>query len=84
MPTPSWAQGTFDTADPYCRNIPKGAPAGTKPEPAAVVRLVVTDSTGAEDGPFRLRLADKCPAVHVKKAKSKSGTRSKATTKSTT
>jgi len=81
MASPDWAEGTFDTTDPYCPNIPKGAPAGTKPEPGAVVELVVTDSTGAEDGPFRLRLAGKCPAVHAnakpkasKKTGSKTGT----------
>jgi hypothetical protein len=72
MAAPNWAEGTFDTTDPYCPNIPKGSPAGTKPEPGAVVELVVSDTTGAEDGPFRLRLAGKCPAVHVKpKVKSK-------------
>ena len=72
MAAPNWAEGTFDTIDPYCPNIPKGAPANARPEPGAVVQLVVTDTTGAEDGPFRLRLLGKCPAVHVKpKAKSK-------------
>ena len=74
MAAPNWAEGTFDITDPYCPNIPKGSPAGTKPEPGAVVELVVSDTTGAEDGPFRLRLAGKCPAVHVKpKSKSKTG-----------
>ncbi len=66
MASPDWAEGTFDTTEPYCANIPPGSPAGTKPEPAAVVELVVSDSTGAEDGPFRLRLDGKCPAVRVK------------------
>jgi hypothetical protein len=66
LPTPDWAEGTIDTTEPYCANIPPGAKAGTKPDPAAVVELVVSDSTGAEDGPFRLRLAGKCPAVKVK------------------
>lgn len=66
MAAPNWAVGTFDTTDPYCPNIPKGSPAGTKPEHGAIVELVVSDTTGAEDGPFRLRLAGKCPAVHVK------------------
>jgi hypothetical protein len=64
--SPDWSEGTFDTTEPYCANIPPGSKAGTKPDPAAVVELVVSDSTGAEDGPFRLRLAGKCPAVHVK------------------
>jgi hypothetical protein len=72
LPAPDLAQGFIDTTDPYCANIPPGSPAGTRPEPTAVVELVVTDTTGAEDGPFRLRLSSKCPAVHVvKKTKPK-------------
>ena len=66
MASPDWAEGTLDTTEPYCANIPPGSKAGTKPDPAAVVELVVSDTTGAEDGPFRLRLAGKCPAVHAK------------------
>jgi hypothetical protein len=69
MPAPDWAEGTFDTSEPYCANIPAGSKAGTKPDPTAVVELVVSDTTGAEDGPFRLRLGGKCPAVHVKPKK---------------
>jgi hypothetical protein len=79
MPAPNWAEGTIDTTDPYCPTIPKGSPAGTKPEPGAVVELVVSDTTGAEDGPFRLRLAGKCPPVHVEpKVKSKTTTGGRA------
>ena len=80
MAAPNWAEGTFDLTEPYCANIPKGSPTGTKPDPAAVVQLVVSDTTGAEDGPFRLRLAGKCPVVHVKskvKSKSKAGSKSR-------
>jgi hypothetical protein len=66
MASPDWAEGTFDTTESYCANIPPGSKAGTKPDPAAVVELVVSDTTGAEDGPFRLRLAGKCPVVHAK------------------
>jgi hypothetical protein len=66
MASPDWAEGTFDTTEPYCANIPPGSKAGAKPDPAAVVELVVSDTTGAEDGPFRLRLAGKCPPVHAK------------------
>jgi hypothetical protein len=85
MAAPNWAEGTIDLTEPYCANIPKGSPAGTKPDPSAVVQLVVSDTTGAEDGPFRLRLAGKCPAVHIKpklKTKTKGGKSSgaKATT----
>lgn len=66
VPAPDWAEGTFDTSEPYCANIPAGAKPGTKPDPTAVVEVVVSDTTGAEDGPFRLRLDGKCPAVRVK------------------
>ena len=68
---PDFIQGSFDTTEPYCANIPPGSPAGTQPDPTAVVQLVVSDTTGAEDGPFRLRLNGSCPAVHVVKAKPK-------------
>jgi hypothetical protein len=71
LPAPDSAQGSFDTSDPYCANIPAGSPAGTNPEPTALVDLVVTDTTGAEDGPFRLRLNSSCPVVHVVKVKPK-------------
>ena len=71
LPAPDSVQGSFDTSDPYCANIPAGSPAGTQPEPTALVELVVTDTTGAEDGPFRLRLHGSCPAVHVVKVKPK-------------
>lgn len=80
MASPDWAEGTFDATEPYCPNIPAGSPAGTKPDPGAVVELVVSDSTGAEDGPFRLRLAGKCPAVHAT-SKSKSKSKSKSAVK---
>lgn len=53
--------GSFDTTDPYCANVPPGSRKGAKPEPAALVQLVVTDATGAEDGPFRLGLTPGCP-----------------------
>jgi hypothetical protein len=80
MAAPNWAEGTIDLTEPYCANIPKGSPAGTKPDPSAVVQLVVSDTTGAEDGPFRLRLAGKCPAVHIKsKVKTKAKAGSQAT-----
>jgi hypothetical protein len=76
MAAPNWAEGTIDTTDPFCPSIPKGSPAGTKPTPGAIVELVVSDTTGAEDGPFRLYPSSKCPKVHVKpkvKSTTKSG-----------
>jgi hypothetical protein len=62
MAAPNVAEGQIDTTDPYCPFIPKGSPKGTKPQPGAVVQLVVSDTTGAEDGPFRLYLSGKCPS----------------------
>jgi hypothetical protein len=60
LAAPDYASGTIDTSDPYCAGIPPGSPAGTKAEPQAIVQLVVTDATGAQDGPFRLELAPAC------------------------
>jgi hypothetical protein len=62
MAAPNTAEGQLDTTDPLCPYIPKGSPAGAKPQPGAVVELVVSDTTGAEDGPFRLFLSGKCPS----------------------
>jgi hypothetical protein len=56
-------QGSFDLTDPYCKNLPKGAKPGTLAEPQAFVEYVVTDATGAQDGPFRLSLNPACPRV---------------------
>lgn len=67
LPAPDYVHGTFDTTAPYCPSIPQGSPALTKPLPQALVQLVVTDSTGAEDGPFRLGLTSACKPVHVAK-----------------
>lgn len=75
MASPDWAEGALDTTEPYCANIPPGSPTGTKPDPSAVVELVVSDTTGAEDGPFRLRLNGKCPSPTAKvKTKTKTKT----------
>jgi hypothetical protein len=59
----SWADGTIDTIDPYCKNLPAGAKPGTPAEPQALVQLVVSDVSGAQDGPFRLNSTKTCPAV---------------------
>jgi hypothetical protein len=56
-------RGSVDTSDPFCANLPKNAKPGTKPEPAAFAQLVVTDGTGAQDGPFRLWLEPGCKPV---------------------
>jgi hypothetical protein len=62
IPAPGVIEGSLDTTDPLCPYIPKGSPKGAKPQPGAVVELVVSDTTGAEDGPFRLYLTGKCPS----------------------
>ena len=59
----SYTEGSIDTTDPYCKNLPTGAKPGTPAEPQAFVQLVVTDTSGAEDGPFKLAYKGKCPKV---------------------
>lgn len=71
MTAPDFATGTIDTSDPYCSNIPAGSKPGTKPEQTARVWLVVTDTNGAEDGPFLLTYDGKCPKVKAPKPGSK-------------
>jgi hypothetical protein len=59
----SWADGTIDTARPYCKNFIWGQKPGTPAQPRALVQLLVTDTTGAQDGPFRLYYTGTCPAI---------------------
>ncbi len=59
----NYASGTLDLTDPYCKALPVGAKPGTPAEPQAIVDVIVTDSTGAQDGPFRLNLTGGCPKV---------------------
>jgi hypothetical protein len=69
----SYAEGAFDTTDPYCGIHP--ASTGTSPvatskaEATAVVQLVVSDVSGAEDGPFTLASTVACPTPKPKKHK---------------
>jgi len=57
-------QGSITLDEPYCKYLPKGAKPGTAAVPRAIVEFVVTDSTGAEDGPFALGLkGSTCPKV---------------------
>lgn len=63
-----FAQGSVDPVQAYCKHLPtnangKTAKPGTPAVPQAVVQLVVTDYTGAEDGPFSLGPAKACPKV---------------------
>jgi hypothetical protein len=63
-----FAAGTVDPIQAYCKHLPttasgKLAKPGTPAVPQALVQLVVTDYTGAEDGPFTLWPANACPKV---------------------
>ena len=63
-----FAQGSVDPLQAYCKHLPtdangKTAKPGTPAVPQAKVQLVVTDYTGAEDGPFNLGPAKACPKV---------------------
>lgn len=60
--------GTFDPSDPYCGGVAAGAKPGTPALPRAAVELVVSDDTGAQDGPFRLNLSPACrsPKKHTR------------------
>jgi len=76
LPAPDYAEGWIDTSVPYCSYLPKGS---TRAVPQAIVQLVVTDTNGVQDGPFRLSLSPRCRPVTKKKAKSsktKSGAKS--------
>lgn len=86
------AVGSIDPIGPYCRHLPLDAygktitKPGTLAIPKAVVQLVVTDYTGAEDGPFTLGSTAKCPRVPAvvptpKPAKKKATSKKKATKK---
>jgi hypothetical protein len=56
-------QGSFDLTDPYCKSLPPHAKPGTLATPQAIVQVIVTDYTGAQDGPFRLSPNTACPRV---------------------
>ncbi len=77
LPSPEFVEGTFDTTDPYCGTLPTKATtkaktkASSKAEPQAVVSLIVSDVTGAEDGPFTLNLKPACKAQHATKKSAK-------------
>jgi hypothetical protein len=63
-----FAEGSVDPIQAYCKHLAtnangKTAKPGTAAVPQAVVQLVVTDYTGAQDGPFDLGPAKACPKV---------------------
>jgi len=57
------ASGSIDLVAPYCAYLPPKAKAGTPAVPRAIVSVVVTDNTGAEDGPFYLAMTPACKKV---------------------
>jgi hypothetical protein len=88
-----FAVGSVDPVQAYCKHLPttaagKLAKPGTAAVPQAIVQLVVSDYTGAEDGPFTLSPAKACPKVpnfvpapKVTTKPKKSNTKNKATIK---
>jgi hypothetical protein len=57
------ASGAVDLIAPYCKSLPAKAKPGTRAIPRAIVQLIVTDATGAMDGPFPLGMSRRCPQV---------------------
>ena len=55
--------GSIDLTEQYCKYLPVGAKPGTLAAPQAVVNLIVTNTTGAQNGPIRLDLAAACKKV---------------------
>jgi len=77
-----FGEGSIDPIQAYCKHFPTGATPGTAAVPTALVQLVVTDATGAQDGPFTLRRTTACPkvanVVPTPKAKKKTKTKGKS------
>jgi hypothetical protein len=57
------ANGSLDPIDEYCKHLPTGGKPGTPAIPRLQVQVIVTDVSGASDGPFRLSFASSCPSV---------------------
>jgi hypothetical protein len=84
--------GSVDPVAQYCKHLPRRsrratyARAGTAAIPQGIAQLVVTDSTGAQDGPFKVRYTAACPkvpnvvpAAKAKKAKKATSSHTAAT-----
>lgn len=63
VPAGDLVEGSLQLTAPYCSYLPAHAKAGTPAVPRAVVDLIVTDASGAEDGPFELAPTARCPKV---------------------
>lgn len=57
------ASGSIDPILPFCRHFGPHPKPGSRPIPQALVQVVVTNTTGAQDGPFQLNLSPACPKV---------------------
>lgn len=69
--------GSVDLSASYCKYLPAKAKPDTLAVPRANVQLLVSDETGAEDGPFDLKLNKACPKVtNVVPARSKKTSKS--------
>jgi hypothetical protein len=90
-----YVDGTIDLGGTYCKHFPTPAKGktlrpGTPAIQTARVQLIVTDWSGAQDGPFALREPKACPSVPntvpqpvaTKKATTKKSTSSKKKTSS--
>lgn len=80
--TSEWntVQGSFDPTAAYCAYYPPGARKGSRPVARDQVELIVSNNTGAEDGPFPLALARACPAPKAPWAKDKQNAKHKSVT----
>jgi hypothetical protein len=82
--------GSIDLINPYCKHLPttlnNGKPAtpGSLATPTATVWVLVTDYTGGQNGPFRLKLDKACPKVPSKVPVTTSTTPTKKPAQTTT
>jgi len=63
LATGDWAAGAVDLVAPFCKSPPANGKPGSLAIPRAIVQLIVTDATGAQDGPFDLGFSRRCPRV---------------------
>ena len=83
MSTSYLASGSIDPVIPYCKHFGPHPKPGSLAIPQAIVQVIVTNNTGAQDGPFTLNLNPACPKVPdvYPKPKAAKATRHKARTR---
>jgi len=81
IPSGDSVEGSFQLSAGYCPYYPTGAKAGTPAIPRATVNVIVTDTTGAVDGPFELIPSFKCNKVAAVKPGPKTVTTKKKKSK---